>query len=86
MAIDIPIEIAAKYQVSLPLRTEVDDSSNPLYLYISRSLDPAQALSGTAWQVHRVTVANGTVDFPQSSGTPSHDFEFQASAAASLTY
>lgn len=68
--------------VELPLRTEMDTTSDPLYIFISMNLDPKAATTDKNWYVYRITVATGTLKFANSDNRP----KFQASEAPNYTY
>ena len=70
-------------------KTIIDGTTDPDFLFISDSLDPDQATTGTKWRTYRVNQTGtdaGTLLFAKFGGVASNKFVFQASNAASETF
>ena len=74
------------------LTTIADNTTDPLYVFVSVSADPDAAADAYRWICYRVTVANGSKKFAKHpvSGVRITNFGqaklLQASAAATYTY
>lgn len=74
------------------LRTEIDVTTDPLYQFVSKTLNPAAEMTASEWVCYRITVATGTKKFAIGpTGTPVTNFNkkenlLKASLAATYTY
>lgn len=75
-------------------RVVIDNTTDPLYTFISETYDMDIATTDQGWRVRRVTNATGTTEFAKYGTSPTDtagtvrtdEFKFKASIAATYTF
>ncbi len=80
-------------EYDMGLTTVIDVTTDPLYTFVSKTLNPGALTTDRAWVCYRITVATGSKSFAIHPTLLSRTTNFvkpekllQASAAATYTY